>query len=289
MARTFDETPFKKLRKPTDDEYKSIASALKLTAARSEALQRCVNSIVADCKRYYAEVFPRLDNKAMQDKADDIYKLLAAMEREVKRAQPMVDKIVPLYGLGALGHLLSFEAIAKIDETNQTNPMAALKDWEKVDVPVRPLLERLEADELRLAEMQERDPQPITMLKLEHHHMQPKLFVDYHGRSKVLLHIIAELKNQFGMWQQEKKAKKDKGGGAFDEVRRHFIDTLACHTLQILGEPVKKSGGVAFVRLCTEVFTACGLETDTLDTAVRNHLKIPSVWKKVSEYNGIAA
>ena len=47
-------------------------------------------------------------------KADAIYKLLAAMEREVKRAQPMVDKIVPLYGLGALGHLLSFEAIAKI-------------------------------------------------------------------------------------------------------------------------------------------------------------------------------
>ncbi len=287
MARTFDETPFKKLRKPTDDEYKKIASALKLTAAQSEALQRCVNSIVADCKRYYAEVFPRPDNKAMRDKADDIYKLLAAMEREVKHAQPMVDKIVPLYGLGALGHLLSFQAIAKIDEANQTNPIAALKDWEKVDVPVRPLLERLEADELRLAEMQERDPQPITMIKLEQHHMQPKLFVDHHGRSRVLLHIIAELKSQFGMWRQEKTAKKDRGGGPFDEVRRHFIDTLACHSLHILGSPVKKSGGVAFLRLCTEVFTVCTLETDTLDTAVRNHLKIPSVWKKVNEYNGI--
>ncbi len=289
MARIFDETPFKKLRKPTDNEYKKIASTLNLTVPQSEALQRCVNSIVADCKRYYAEMFPRPDNEAMRDKADAIYQLLTDMEREVKRAQPMVDKIVPLYGLGALGHLLSFEAIAKIDEAKQSDVMVALKNWEKVDVPVRPLLERLEADELRLAKMQERDPQPITMIQLEQHHMQPKLFVDHHGRSKVLLHIIAELKNQFGMWQQEKKAKKDKGGGPFDEVRRHFIDTLACHTLQILGEPVKKSGGVAFVRLCTEVFTACDLETDTLDTAVRNHFRIASVWKKVSEYNGIVA
>lgn len=289
MARTFDEAPFEKLRKPTGDEYKKIASALNLTAAQCEALQRCVNSIVADCKRYYAEMFPRPDIQAMRDKADKIYGLLEEIEREVKNAQKMVNKIIPLFGSGALGPLLSFEAMAKIDEAKQSDVMVALKNWEKVDVPVRPLLERLEADELRLAKMQERDPQPITMIQLEQHHMQPKLFVDHHGRSKVLLHIIAELKNQFGMWRQEKKAKKDKGGSPFDEVRRHFIDTLACHTVHILGEPVKKSGGIAFLQLCTEVFTACNLETDTLDTAIRNHLKIPSVWKKVSEYNGIDA
>jgi hypothetical protein len=289
MARTFDATPFENLRKPTDEEYKSIERVLKLTTAQSEALQRCVNSIVADCKRYYADTFPRPDNEAMRDKADKIYGLLEEIEREVKNAQKMVDKMVPIFGAGALGHLLSFEAIAKIDEAKQREIIVALKDWEKVDVPVRPLMDRLEADELRLAEIQERDPQPITMIKLEQHHMQPKLFVDHNGRSRVLLHIVGVLKNQFGMLRQEKKAKKDKGGGPFDEVRRHFIDTLACHTVHILSEPVKKSGGVAFLQLCTEVFTACNLETDTLDTAIRNHLKIPSVWKKVSEYNGIVA
>ena len=69
MARTFDATPFENLRKPTDEEYKSIERALKLTTAQSEALQRCVNSIVADCKRYYADTFPRPDNEAMRNKA----------------------------------------------------------------------------------------------------------------------------------------------------------------------------------------------------------------------------
>lgn len=289
MARTFDKTPFEKLRKPTDGEYKRIARELQLTAAQDEALRLCVNSIVADCKRYYVGPSQDPDLEDMRYKANDIYELFEKIEEQIKGAQRLVNKIVPIYGSGALGHLLSFEAIAKIDEAKQRDIIVGIKGWEKVDVPVRPLLERLEADELRLAEMQEREPQPITMIKLEQHHMQPKLFVDHHGRSKVLLHIIAELKNQFGMWRQEKKAKKDKGGRPFDEVRRHFIDTLACHTLQILGEPIKKSGGVAFLRLCHEVFTACELETDSLESAIRNHLKIPIVWKKVSEYNGIVA
>ena len=288
MARKFDETPFKKLRKPTDNEYKKIASALKLTAAQSEALQRCVNSMVEECERYYAGPFKEPDIEVMRDKAESIHSLLEKIEKQIKFAQPTVNAIVPILGSGMLGRLLSFEAIAKIDQARQSDVMVALKYWEKVDIPVRPLLEKLEADELRLSEIQERDPQPITMLKLEQHHMQPKLFVDYHNRAGVLLHILSELKDQFELWLEE-SAKKDAGGAPFNPVRRHFIDSLACNALQILGAPIKKSGGVAFLRLCHEVFTACELETDSLESAIRNHLKVPSVWKKVSEYNGIVA
>ncbi len=289
MARTFDATPFEKLRLPTEEEYKKIAKGLGLSTEQNSALQHRVSIIVDECKRYHAGPLKRPDKEDLRDKANTIHRLLKKVEKEIKHAQSLVDEIVPLHGSGAIGRLVSFETIATINKARKRTDEAAPNDWTNVDLAVRPALEKLEAQETLLSEIRGAELEAITTLQLESHLSQSKMIFDHQHRASLLLHIVSEMKDQFDFWLQEQNAEKDTGGRPFNLVRRHFIDSLACDARHILGQPLIKSGGGAFLKLCNEVFNACGVETDSLESAIRNHLKIPSVWKKVSEYNGIVA
>ena len=186
-----------------------------------------------------------------------------------------------------MGRLVSFETIATINKARKPTDEVAPDDWKNVDLAVRPALEKLEAQETRLSEIRGAEFEAITTLQLESHLSQSKMIFDHQHRASLLLHIVREMKDQFDFWLQEKSAVKDTGGRPFDLVRRHFIDSLACDARHILGQPVTKSGGGAFLQLCNDVFNACGVETDSLESAIRNHLKLPSVWLKVSEHNSI--
>ena len=287
MARTFDTTPFENLRLPTEEEYKEIAKDLALTPEQYAALRHRVSVIVDECKRYYAGPLKRPAKEDLRAKANTIHRLLKKVEEEIKNAQSLVDEIVPLYGAGAMGRLVSFEAIATINKARNPDGETATGDWKNVDLAVRPALEKLEAQETRLSEIRGTEFEAITTLQLESHLSQSKMIFDHQHRASLLLHMVGEMKDQFDFWLQEQSAAKDTGGRPFDLVRRHFIDSLACDAQRILGQPVMKSGGVSFLQLCNDVFNACGVETDSLESAIRNHLKVPSVWLKVSEHNSI--
>ena len=287
MARTFDATPFENLRLPTEEEFKEIAKDLALTPEQNAALRHRVSIIIDECDRYYAGPFKRPDKEALREKANTIHRLLKKIENEIKNAQPLVDEIVPLYGSGAMGRLVSFETIATINKARTPTYEAAPDDWKNVDLAIRPTLEKLEAQETRLSEIRGAEVEAITTLQLESHLSQSKMIFDHQNRASLLLHIVGEMKDQFDFWLQEQSAAKDAGGRPFDLVRRHFIDSLACDARHVLGQPVTKSGGGAFLQLCNDVFNACGVETDSLESAIRNHLKVPSVWLKVSEHNSI--
>ena len=76
MARTFDETPFEKLRSPTDEEFDEIAKNLKLNAFQRAALERCIAITLDQCSAYkdrqLAAKHALLDQETLELKARKI-------------------------------------------------------------------------------------------------------------------------------------------------------------------------------------------------------------------------
>ena len=173
-----------------------------------------------------------------------------------------------------LGRMLSVETLAIFN-----------KKEANIDFDVLSEVGMLEAKRARKGPTGILSMLPIRMTDLEASVREQKAVLDASFRPDLLLFILAAIKEQFDGWLEEINEKKDKGGRGTDLVRLHFVYMLACDARDILSKPIQKSGGKAFLDLCSQVFPVCGMSVDGLEQAVKRHLKKPAIWKDIAFYN----
>lgn len=273
MGRQFDLEPFKKLRRPTEEEWAVVACDLKLSKEQIWELRRCVDGAIDHCKQYCQMRIKAPDPNALKDKAQKISKLLAELEKEIRLGCIAVSNIGLPENLGVIGRLLSFEAVASISGAME------------IDCLIRPELDKIEQGSVAQGLTQQPHAEPVGLLQLEWELADRKRMVDVRRRPDLLIHIVRTMQQQFDPWLQQ--AATDAGGAPVNAVRRIMLHALACDARRILGRPVRKTGGPAFIELCTQVFHACEIDTEGLEHAVRNHLKKSEVWAEVHHRNEI--
>lgn len=281
MRRSFNEAPFKQLICPDDPVYDQVAANLKLEPHQKTALTHRVSTILSECATFHKRQNEALENgidaAALLAKAERISSLLSDLEKEFSRSPMSLSAIGTAQNFGAIGLLLSFEAIAAAVSTDE------------LDCDVRSELEEIEHKRAALSSITGRLPQPIGLLEFERELSSGKEKIDFHHRADLLMHVVRSMREQFEGFLAPIREEKDRGGAYFDPVRRHFIHALACDSRQILGRPIRKTGGVAFLNLCDQVFKACGLSVVGLEDAIKDYLAIPSAWKEIAYYNGLEA
>ncbi len=277
MARKFDKTPFEKLRSPTEEEYGEIADNLKLSAFQKASLERCIMITLDQCKAYkdreIAANDKLLNREGLQEKAKKISGLITALQNEIKTSPDRISAIGTIQNLGMLGRMLSVETLASFNK--EAN----------LDFDVLSEVHTLEVKRARKGPTGALSILPIRMTDLEASVREQKAVLDASFRPDLLLFILAAIKEQFDGWLEQINEKKDKGGRGTDLVRLHFIYMLACDARDILSKPIQKSGGKAFLDLCSQVFPVCGMSVDGLEQAVKRHLKKPAIWKDIAFHN----
>lgn len=277
MARKFDETPFEKLRSPTEEEYAVITENLKLSTFQKAALERCIAITLDKCRshkdRQVAAKHFLLDQKGLEIKAEKIRGLLAEAHSEIKSALNRIAAIGTIRNLGLLGRMLSVETLA------------SFKREANIDFDVPTELEILKAKKAGNGSSHEVPVQPIRMTELEASVREQKAMIDVAYRPELLLFLLSAMNEQFDEWLKQINVKPDKGGPSTDPVRLYFIYSLACDARDILSKPIQKSGGKAFLDLCSQVFPVCGLSVDGLEQSIKRHLKKPAIWHDVAFYN----
>lgn len=73
-------------------------------------------------------------------------------------------------------------------------------------------------------------------------------------------------------------ASQDKGGNRTKSVRERLVFTLACKSLDIIGETAASNPKGSFFNLCTHVVNACGVDDAGLEDAVRRCLERNKKW-----------
>jgi hypothetical protein len=277
MARTFDETPFEKLRSPTEEEYAVIADNLKLSAFQKASLERCIAITLDKCRshkdRQVAAKHALADQEGLELKAEKIRDLLAEAQREIKSSRDRIAAIGTVQNLGLLGRMLSVETLA------------SFKEEANIDFDVPAELEILKAKKGGNASFNEVLIQPVRMTELEASVREQKAMIDVAYRPELLLFLLSKMNEQFDGWLKQVNVKPDKGGRSTDPVRPFFIYSLACDARDILSKPIQKSGGKAFLDLCGQVFPVCGLSVEGLEQAVKRHLQKPAIWQDIAFYN----
>lgn len=277
MARTFDETPFEKLRSPTDKEFDEIAKNLKLNTFQRAALERCIAITLDQCRTYkdrqLAAKYALLDRQGLELKSIKIRDLLAEVHSEIESSRDRIAAIGTVKNLGMLGRMLSVETLANFKK--ETN----------IDFDVATELQALEVKKGGKGSPDGLPTQAIRMTELEASVREQKAMIDVAHRPDLLLFLLAAINDQFDGWLEQVNSMKDKGGASTDLVRLHFIYSLACDARDILSKPICKSGGKAFLNLCGQVLPVCGLSDIGLEEAIKRHLKNPSIWEDVAFYN----
>ncbi len=277
MARTFDETPFEKLRSPTEEEYAVVAENLKLRAFQKASLERCIAITLDKCRshkdRQVAAKHALADQEGLELKAEKIRDLLAEAQREIKSSRDRIAAIGTVQNLGLLGRMLSVETLA------------SFKEEANIDFDVPAELEILKAKKGGNASFNEVLIQPIRMTELEASVREQKAMIDVAYRPELLLFLLSRMNEQFDGWLKQVNVKPDKGGRSTDPVRPFFIYSLACDARDIITKPIRKSGGKAFLDLCSQVLPVCGLSDIGLKGAIKRHLQKPAIWKDIAFYN----
>jgi hypothetical protein len=277
MARTFDDTPFENLRTPTEEEYNVIAENLKLSAFQKAALARCISITLDKCRshkdRQIAAKNARLDQEGLELKAEKIRGSLAEAHSEIESSRDRIAAIGTIRNLGLLGRMLSVETLA------------SFKVEANIDFDVLTELEILKAKKAGNGRSDELPAQAIRMTDLEASVREQKALIDVAYRPELLLFLLSAMIEQFDGWLKQINVQPDKGGPSTDPVRLYFIYSLACDARDILSKPIRKSGGKAFLDLCSQVFPVCGMSAEGLEQAIKRHLKKPAIWHDVAFYN----
>ncbi len=277
MARTFDETPFEKLRSPTEDEYDVITENLKLSAFQKASLERCIAITLDKCRshkdRQVAAKHALLDLEGLKLKAEKIRGSLAEAHSAIEGSRDRIAAIGTISNLGLLGRMLSVETLA------------SFKEEANIDFDVLAELEILKAKKADKIASNEAPVQAIRMTQLEASVREQKALIDVAYRPELLLFLLSAMIEQFDGWLKQINVKPDKGGPSTDPVRLYFIYCLACDARDILPKPIQKSGGTQFLDLCSQVFPVCGLSEIGLKGAIKRHLKKPEIWQDIAFYN----
>lgn len=266
MARGYDESAFRRLRKPEPGDYNRIAKDLHLDPEQHRYLITTVSSALEKCRQHHDRRISQPDRDMMHDCAADMEKLLRELEATITATKRSIDRLGLSENVGSIGRLLSFEAVAEVAGSDRMN----------CDLP----------DDFRSSA----DTETRTLLQLESHYAERKQLFDARHRSDLLLHVARKMREQFSQWLDAELP--DPGGAGPMPFRRVVFFELACHASLILGEykgrpAITRTGGARFGELCVAVLHACQIDgADGSQYAIKQFLKDPKVWAQVSHWNG---
>jgi len=156
--------------------------------------------------------------------------------------------IQPPENLGLLGSLLSFQALTEL------NP--------KIE---------LELDVSDFVAEQKCLNLPTGVIDVESYFAQPKQMYELKNRADILIFIVDKMRAQFESYLTERHPNK--GGAPSNWVRDTILFDLACDASRILGKSPTSTAKGPFDRLCSDVFSAIGLEAFDQPSAVARMLK----------------
>lgn len=261
MARKFDETPFKKLRSPTEEEYAYIAKDLKLSAFQKAALERCVTITSTPCRAFQENSALKVQDgtglKNATSTARKVIRLLRRLQEEIINNRANVAAIGAVSKPGSLGVMLSSETILQLEATLPT------ANHKKVD------------------------QKTIEHAKQEHSPETRSRMMDFEHSPELLMFILNSIIDRFDGFLNNHMPPKDKGGPSIKIVRAYFIFNLARDASDILEKPISKSGGQPFIDLCNQVLAACNITTTGLEEAIKRCLGKSQTWETVAFENGL--
>jgi hypothetical protein len=233
---------------PDDDAFQELAKQHKLSAEQAWALTRTVKSAIEKVTLHAEKRYDVPAADIATERAETILDLLKKLHTQITIGRDTLHHIQPPENLGLLGSMLSFQAL------NELNPKIEFE----LDVS------DFVADQTRLN-------LPKGIIDVERYFAQPKQMYDLKNRPDILIFIIDKMCAQFESYLIERRPNK--GGAPSNWVRDTILFDLACNARSILGKRPTSSAKGPFDRLCSDVFSAIGLEAFDQPSAVARMLK----------------
>lgn len=233
---------------PDDDAFKELAKQHKLNDEQAWALTRTVTNAVEKVKRHAEKRYDAPDIDIALDRAQTILSLLNELRTQISNGRKTLQHIQTPENLGLLGSMLSFQAL------NELNPKI------KFELDVSDFV----ADQARLN-------LPNGVIDVERYFAQHKQMFDLENRPDILIFIVDKMRAQFESYLTERGQKKL--GAPSNWVRDTILFDLACNARSILGKRPTSTAKGPFDRLCSDVFSAIGLEAFDQPSAVARMLK----------------
>lgn len=233
---------------PDAKAFKKLAKDHKLSAEQTWALTRTVTNAIEKVKHHAAERYDVPNADIRTERAATILDLLNELRTQIWNGRKTLQHIQPPENLGLLGSVLSFQALTEL------NPKIELE----LDVS------NFIADQTRLN-------LPTGAIDVERYFAQPKQMYDLKNRAAILIFIVDKMRAQFESYLIERRPNK--GGAPSNWVRDTILFDLACDAGRILGKSPTSTAKGPFDRLCSDVFSAIGLEALDQPSAVARMLK----------------
>jgi hypothetical protein len=233
---------------PDAEAFKALAKTHKLSAEQAWALTRTVTNAIEKVKHHAEKRYDVPDADIVTERAETILDLLKKLRTQITIGRDTLQHIQPPENLGLLGSLLSFQAL------NELNP--------KIE---------FELDVSNFVAKQTLLNLPKGAIDVERYFAQPKQMFDLENRPNILIFIVDKMCAQFESYLIERRPNK--GGAPSNWVRDTILFDLACDASRILGKRPTSSVEGSFDRLCSDVFSAIGLESFDQPSAVARMLK----------------
>jgi hypothetical protein len=205
-------------------------------------------------------------------------KILGELQDEIRRQQNTMSDFLPSDTLEAIGEIMSFSAMeaALGKKLASRDAQGGVKEAverhaadgsdvriAKIEVAqggVKDAVKRLAAagPDVRIAEIEARFEYQRKTLGLK---QGPEL----------LAHLVERIIRPIQIWLELNR--RPGGGRPSDAVRDHVVIRLVEAAPEVLGSRATATAGGKFVRLCTGVFNACGLNSEGLEKAIERILK----------------
>ena len=233
---------------PDTKAFKELAKQHKLNDEQTWALTRTVTNAVEKVTLHAEKRYDVPAADIVTERAETILDLLKKLRTQITIGRDTLHHIQPPENLGLLGSMLSFQAL---DELN-------------------PKIE-FELDVSDFVADQKRLNLPTGVIDIERYFAQPKQMFDLKNRAEVLIFIIDKICAQFESYLIDRRPNK--GGAPSNWVRDTILFDLACDARAILGKRPTSTAEGPFDMLCSDVFSAIGLEAFDQPSAVARMLK----------------
>ena len=233
---------------PDAKAFKQLAKKHKLSAEQAWALTRTVTNAIEKVKRHAKKRSAAPDIDIVIERAQTILNLLNELRIQISNGRKTLQHIQTPENLGLLGSMLSFQAL------NELNP--------KIE---------FELDVSDFVADQKRLNLPTGVIDVERCFAQPKQMFDLENRPDILIFIVDKMRAQFESYLMDRRPNK--GGAPSNWVRDTILFDLACDARTILGKRPTSTEKGPFDVLCSDVFSAIGLEAFDQPSAVARMLK----------------
>lgn len=233
---------------PSEEAWADLVRDLKLAPEPAHELNLVLSHIAQDFQSHDAKFAGRRPSQELVGRLKRMAKRFQDLHYEIRRSGKLMKDFLPLDTLEEIGLLASFSMME-----------AALG----TALPNRDLggeVESLAAEDpnFRIADIEAAFAYQRKALGLKR---GPEL----------LAHFVERINTPIQTWLEIDRLNR--GGRPSNPVRDFVLIRLAESAPEILGSRATATADGKFVRLCTAVFLACGLETEGLEKAVARILK----------------